>query len=40
MPKDTKLYDLLNVGPDAGENEIRKVNLIFNDILKQILCSN
>jgi DnaJ family protein A protein 2 len=24
MPKDTKLYDLLNVTPTASENEIRK----------------
>lgn len=24
MPKDTKLYDLLTVTPEAGENEIRK----------------
>lgn len=24
MPKDTKLYDLLNVTPTATENEIRK----------------
>ncbi len=25
MPKETKLYDILNVTPSAGESEIRKV---------------
>ncbi len=25
MPKETKLYDILNVAPSAGESEIRKV---------------
>ena len=27
MPKDTKLYDLLNVSPTASESDIRKVKL-------------
>lgn len=28
MPKETKLYDILNVTPSAGESEIRKVSYI------------
>ncbi len=38
MPKDTKLYDLLNVAPNASESDIRKVGFFivqrwFNKLL-------
>ena len=29
MPKDNKLYELLNVSPTASENDIRKVTLFI-----------
>lgn len=29
MPKETKLYDILNVAPTANENEIKKVSFRF-----------
>jgi hypothetical protein len=28
MPKETKLYDILNVTPTATENEIKKVSAL------------
>ena len=33
MPKETKLYDILQVTPTANENEIKKVIKLFNSFL-------
>lgn len=33
MPKDTKLYDILNVTPTSTENDIRKVSKLIKIVV-------